>query len=200
MAALDLQWCANLARNRDRSLPLLRTLLPCRVDSLAPHRQPRILWRSNMSVRASSPNARLLVVEDDPDISMLLAHSLGRAGFAVETLSSGAEVLAEARRRTPDLDPAGPDAARPRRPGSLPRAARRSGHRGDPDHHAHRPRRGVRPHRRARAGRRRLHHQAVQPERSRRARPRAAAPRAAARLREACCATARWWSTSSGTR
>ena len=58
---------------------------------------------SNMSVRASSQNARLLVVEDDPDISMLLAHSLGRAGFAVETLSSGAEVLAEARRRTPDL-------------------------------------------------------------------------------------------------
>jgi len=56
-----------------------------------------------MSVRASSQNARLLVVEDDPDISMLLAHSLGRAGFAVETLSSGTEVLAEARRRTPDL-------------------------------------------------------------------------------------------------
>jgi DNA-binding response OmpR family regulator len=56
-----------------------------------------------MSVRASAPNARLLVVEDDPDISMLLAHSLGRAGFAVETLSSGNEVLAEARRRTPDL-------------------------------------------------------------------------------------------------
>ena len=43
------------------------------------------------------------MVEDDPDIAMLLAHSLGRAGFAVETLSSGAEVLAEARRRTPDL-------------------------------------------------------------------------------------------------
>ena len=56
-----------------------------------------------MSLRTSSPTARLLVVEDDADIAMLLAHSLSRAGFTVETLSSGAEVLAEARRHTPDL-------------------------------------------------------------------------------------------------
>src|SRR4029079_4057442 len=84
-------------------LPLLRTLVPCCGDSGGSTPATPYTLASNMSVRASSQNARLLVVEDDPDISMLLAHSLGRAGFAVETLSSGTEVLAEARRRTPDL-------------------------------------------------------------------------------------------------
>ena len=50
------------------------------------------------------------------------------------------------------------------------------------------------------AGRRRLHHQAVQPERSGRARARAAAARASRQPRRACFDTARSPWTSNGTR
>jgi DNA-binding response OmpR family regulator len=46
---------------------------------------------------------RVLVVEDDPDIALLLARSLTRAGFAVDQISSGAEVLPTLRRALPDL-------------------------------------------------------------------------------------------------
>ena len=74
-----------------------------------------------------------------------------------------------------------PDAAGTRRPAALPRDPRRRQHRGDSDHHADGEGRRIRSHRRPRAGRRRLHHQAVQPERSGGARPRAAAPRASRR-------------------
>jgi DNA-binding response OmpR family regulator len=47
---------------------------------------------------------RVLVVEDDPDIAMLLARSLTRAGFSVDQLSSGADVVPTLRRGgLPDL-------------------------------------------------------------------------------------------------
>jgi two-component system, OmpR family, alkaline phosphatase synthesis response regulator PhoP len=46
---------------------------------------------------------RVLIVEDDLDIAHLLSHSLNRAGFGVETLSSGHEVMAAVRRQRPDL-------------------------------------------------------------------------------------------------
>ena len=53
--------------------------------------------------RSASPHPRLLVVEDDPDIALLLAHSLGRAGFTVDTLTTGAEVVGAVRKALPDL-------------------------------------------------------------------------------------------------
>jgi two-component system, OmpR family, alkaline phosphatase synthesis response regulator PhoP len=56
-----------------------------------------------MSGQSAAAPARLLVVEDDHDIAHLLSHSLGRAGFTVNVLHSGAEVLAEVRRALPDL-------------------------------------------------------------------------------------------------
>ena len=74
-----------------------------------------------------------------------------------------------------------PDAAGTRRPAAVPRDPRRCRHRGHPDHHADGEGRGIRSHRRPRARRGRLHHQAVQPERSGRAGPRAAAARASRR-------------------
>jgi DNA-binding response OmpR family regulator len=55
-----------------------------------------------MSSPASSAG-RVLVVEDDPDIAHLLTHSLGRAGFSIETLTSGHDVIASVRRLQPDL-------------------------------------------------------------------------------------------------
>ena len=53
--------------------------------------------------RVSSPEARLLVVDDEPNILELLATSLRFAGFDVATASNGRAALAEARRLRPDL-------------------------------------------------------------------------------------------------
>jgi DNA-binding response OmpR family regulator len=47
--------------------------------------------------------ASVLVVEDDADIAELIRHSLERAGHTVDQLASGREVLAHARRHTPDV-------------------------------------------------------------------------------------------------
>ena len=47
--------------------------------------------------------ARLLVVEDDPNIRELLSASLRFAGFAVTSASSGAEGVASASEHRPDL-------------------------------------------------------------------------------------------------
>jgi DNA-binding response OmpR family regulator len=46
---------------------------------------------------------RILVVEDDPDIAALLAHHLGRVGFAARTHHTGEDVVALIRREPPDL-------------------------------------------------------------------------------------------------
>ena len=50
----------------------------------------------------SSPD-RILIVEDDPDIANLLAHSMKKAGFAAEVLLTGATVVAHVRRDQPSL-------------------------------------------------------------------------------------------------
>ncbi|MEN3536392.1 response regulator transcription factor [Microbispora sp. ZYX-F-249] len=52
---------------------------------------------------AESPEARLLIVEDEPNILELLAASLRYAGFEVHTASNGGEAVAAARRHRPDL-------------------------------------------------------------------------------------------------
>jgi DNA-binding response OmpR family regulator len=46
--------------------------------------------------------ARVLVVEDDPDIAQLVAHYLEKAGFTAEITSSGREALASIAARPPD--------------------------------------------------------------------------------------------------
>ena len=56
-----------------------------------------------MSTRNAPAPSRVLVVEDDRDIAHLLSHSLGRAGFTVELLHNGADVLDSVRRTSPDL-------------------------------------------------------------------------------------------------
>ncbi|GAB3150385.1 response regulator transcription factor [Microbispora hainanensis] len=50
-----------------------------------------------------SPEARLLIVEDEPNILELLAASLRYAGFEVHTASNGGEAVAAAQRHRPDL-------------------------------------------------------------------------------------------------
>jgi two-component system OmpR family response regulator len=51
----------------------------------------------------AQPEARLLVVDDEPNILELLATSLRFAGFEVVTATNGREALAEARKSRPDL-------------------------------------------------------------------------------------------------
>jgi len=52
---------------------------------------------------SESPEARLLVVEDEPNIVELLSASLRLAGFQVTTATSGLEALQAVQRHRPDL-------------------------------------------------------------------------------------------------
>ncbi|MDV3296907.1 MAG: response regulator transcription factor [Brachybacterium paraconglomeratum] len=54
-------------------------------------------------MNTAPPEARLLVVEDEPNIRELLATSLRFAGFEVETAEDGASALALAEQANPDL-------------------------------------------------------------------------------------------------
>jgi two-component system OmpR family response regulator len=53
--------------------------------------------------RAIEPEARLLVVDDEPNIRELLSTSLRFAGFEVHTAANGQEALSQAERTRPDL-------------------------------------------------------------------------------------------------
>jgi two-component system OmpR family response regulator len=57
----------------------------------------------DMSQPAAAPEARLLVVDDEPNIVELLAASLRYAGFEVTTARSGTEALSRANEARPDL-------------------------------------------------------------------------------------------------
>ncbi|SNV24993.1 two-component response regulator PhoP [Rhodococcus rhodochrous] len=60
------------------------------------------LTRDNRCVTDRSPEARVLVVDDEPSIVELLSVSLKFQGFEVETASDGAGGLDKARRFRPD--------------------------------------------------------------------------------------------------
>ena len=47
--------------------------------------------------------SRILIVEDDKDIADLLAHSLGKAGYATEIASNGTAVMPRVKAAPPDL-------------------------------------------------------------------------------------------------
>jgi len=59
----------------------------------------------NMSITdaGTQTDARLLVVEDEPNILELLSASLRYAGFDVITASAGTEAVQAAQRHRPDL-------------------------------------------------------------------------------------------------
>jgi two-component system OmpR family response regulator len=54
-------------------------------------------------VNAKQPEARLLVVDDEPNIRDVLTQSLRFAGFEVHSAANGAEALALAEQHRPDL-------------------------------------------------------------------------------------------------
>ncbi len=47
--------------------------------------------------------AKILVVEDDPDIMSLLTHALGAAGFRVVTAYGGEDAIKKVKAHMPDL-------------------------------------------------------------------------------------------------
>ena len=58
---------------------------------------------STVASERRAPTARLLVVEDEPNILELLAASLRYAGFDVVTAAAGSEAVQAAQRHRPDL-------------------------------------------------------------------------------------------------
>ncbi len=59
--------------------------------------------RPGRPARGTTPEARLLVVDDEPNIRELLSASLRYAGFEVETAADGQQALALAETFRPDL-------------------------------------------------------------------------------------------------
>src|SRR5260221_4751829 len=58
---------------------------------------------STVAGERQQPTAKLLVVEDEPNILELLAASLRYAGFEVVTAAAGTEAVQAAQRHRPDL-------------------------------------------------------------------------------------------------
>lgn len=56
-----------------------------------------------MVAGAKTNESRILVVEDEPDISALLEYVLGQEGFRVFAVDSGQRAIDEAQQRKPDL-------------------------------------------------------------------------------------------------
>ena len=116
---------------------------------------------------------RVLIVEDEAKLAGLLRDYLVQDGFEASVLHRGDEV--EPWVSTHDVDLVLLDLMLPGKNGlEVCKALRASS--GVADHHGHRPRRGDRPAAGPRAGRRRLHLQALQPPRGRRAREGGPAP------------------------
>src|SRR5204862_988323 len=55
------------------------------------------------SIAWSAMAARILIVEDDPDIAELVGRYLDKAGFTTERVASGREALSRLGSRPPDL-------------------------------------------------------------------------------------------------
>ena len=61
------------------------------------------IMNTSMTEERAQSDARLLVVEDEPNILELLSASLRYAGFDVITASAGTEAVQAAQRHRPDL-------------------------------------------------------------------------------------------------
>ncbi|MGS2645360.1 response regulator transcription factor [Streptosporangium sp. G12] len=61
------------------------------------------MWAGENKPVTDSPEARLLIVEDEPNILELLAASLRFAGFGVNTAGNGTDAVAAVQRHRPDL-------------------------------------------------------------------------------------------------
>ena len=125
-------------------------------------RHPGGAGRRALSERPmSGTSPRILIVEDEEALTLLLRYNLEAAGYDVETVARGDEADVRFKERPPDLVIL--DWMLPGLSGiELCRRLRaRPGHPAAPDHHADRARRGKRARPRPLDRRRRLHRQAV---------------------------------------
>src|SRR5436305_1538010 len=56
-----------------------------------------------MSTKSAGPAERILVVDDEPDITALVAYHLARAGYRVSTSANGMDALNAVRTERPGL-------------------------------------------------------------------------------------------------
>ncbi len=105
--------------------------------------------------------ARILIVEDEEALALLLRYNLEAEGYEVETVARGDEADLRLKEAPPDLADPRLDAAGPVRHRALPPAAGAARDQELADHHADRARRGERAHPRTGDRRRRLRRQAV---------------------------------------
>ena len=61
------------------------------------------MFGNGVSSQIKEVIARVLVVDDEPDVLDLVTYNLGQAGFKTETAADGAEALRKARATSPDL-------------------------------------------------------------------------------------------------
>jgi two-component system phosphate regulon response regulator PhoB len=59
--------------------------------------------RRRPAILSAAMSARILVVDDEPDLLELVRFNLSQAGFRVETAASGRDALEQLRRSPPDL-------------------------------------------------------------------------------------------------
>src|SRR5690606_24940297 len=73
--------------------------------ALAPGRSAMPIPWAIQALLSRNPRmaARILVVDDEPDISALVAYQLAREGYRVRTAASGTEALEALERELPDL-------------------------------------------------------------------------------------------------
>ena len=104
---------------------------------------------------------RVLIVEDEEPLTLAPALQSRSRRLRGRHVARGDEAEIRLREQASRPRPARLDAAGPVRHRALPPHPRAAGDRAPARHHAHRPRRGGRPHPRPRHRRRRLHRQAV---------------------------------------
>jgi two-component system phosphate regulon response regulator PhoB len=63
----------------------------------------RALFRSKENPMSKSPGKRILVVDDEPDVTELLNYRLRREGYQVEVINNPLEIMGKAREFNPDL-------------------------------------------------------------------------------------------------
>src|SRR3954469_10014835 len=68
-----------------------------------PATPPSPLYSSLHSRAGLEMTHRILVVDDEPDITALVAYHLAKAGFRVSTAANGTDALTAAREERPDI-------------------------------------------------------------------------------------------------
>src|SRR5205814_9233154 len=92
---------SGLPTNLERQQQRQETHTALKTAERAPAALPSRLLMPN-ETGASTPH-RILVVDDEPDLTALVAYPLAKEGYRVTTAGTGADALRSAREERPDL-------------------------------------------------------------------------------------------------